>query len=217
MAKRPSLKVIKADALGLCGEADDLIARIHQEARNMDRAGAVFAAGQAAWVAGVQSAWADINTQYADIKNRSLDLTRRMEACEESLYLQVDDRSYLLGGALWAIGVPSAAAAFIALTGPAGVIAMWGGVGSAAGGGILFGKDLPEVTRLWRLRVAKEGILDALDRLRLAAGSPAPRLRDPGALACTPRPKPAQPASPAAPPDQLHPTGAPPPAADSHL
>lgn len=163
MATDPNLEEAKAEAPGLCSEAADLVVVLNNEARAMDLAAAT---------SGAQAAWAAIEARYTPLKQRSLDLVRRMEDCEEKLHLRVDEGAFLLGGALWAIGVPSAAAAFIALTGPAGVIAMWGGVGSAAGGGILFGKDLPEVTRLWRLRrrlrVAKEGILEALDRLRLA-------------------------------------------------
>tara|TARA_R110000782_G_scaffold249075_1_gene336158 strand:- start:943 stop:1458 length:516 start_codon:yes stop_codon:yes gene_type:complete len=165
VAKGPSLKASKDEAHALCGEADDLIARIYQEARDMDRAAGISGAG-------ARNAWNAIEARYADIKRDTLDLARRMEGCEAKLYLTVSEGAFFLGGALWMIGAPSAAASFIVLTGPVAAIALWGGVASAAGGGILFGKDLPEVTQLWllrrRLREKKEGLQDALKCLQLA-------------------------------------------------
>lgn len=165
MAKGPSLKTLKDAARALCGEADDLIARIDQETRDMDAVARIAGAGR-------QAAWDAIEARYAAIKVDVLDLAKRMEECETKLYLTVSEGAFFLGGFLWMIGVPSAAASFVVLTGPAAAIALWGGVASVAGGGVLFGKDAPEVIQLWllrrRLRERKEGLQDALERLQLA-------------------------------------------------
>ncbi|MAN81165.1 MAG: hypothetical protein CMM77_15850 [Rhodospirillaceae bacterium] len=165
MAKEPPVESTEDEARRLCGKADDLIARINEEARGMDSAARVMGAG-------AQAVWDPIMARYAAIKIDVLELVKQMEGCEKKLYLTVREVPFFMGGLLWVVGVPSTAASFIAFTGLMADLALWGGATSMAGGGVLFGKDAPQVGRLWllrrRLRQRKEGLQRALERLQYA-------------------------------------------------